>query len=202
MNTSTPIDAQQITAAVLSGGQGSRIGGRDKGLLALGGRTLAARVVERMRAQCADVIICANRNATEYSALARVYADRTPTFRGPLAGIRTALHACDTAWVLTVPVDCPDPPTDLARRLAGAVARASAQAAVAHDGGRRQPLFALYHRDLEGSADAALARDLAVWRWQDEIGAVEVDFADRTADFCNLNTDADFARWRQRAGDG
>lgn len=188
-----------ITAAILAGGQGARVGGKDKGLMMLGDRALVARVCAALRGQAGRVLVCANRNADAYARHAAVVADPGEGYRGPLAGIAAALAVCETPWLLTVPVDSPDPPADLARRLhAGATAAAASAAVACHDG-RREPLFALYRRELAASAQAALARDSAVWRWQNECAAIEVDFSDRVTGFVNLNTPEDFLRWEQHA---
>ena len=120
---------------------------------------------------------------------ARVRADAIPGFRGPLAGVASALDDAAAPLVLTLPVDCPKPPWDLAPRLLDAAETTQARAVVAHDGERRQPLFALYRRDL------AAAAGLGVRAWQDTIGAVEVDFADRRQQFHNLNTPDDFSAY-------
>ena len=189
-----PFDPVRVTAAILAGGAGSRLHGRDKGLQPLAGKPLIAHVAAALRSQAGAVLICINRNASEYAAYGATCFDGVAGYRGPLAGIAAALHVCTTGWLLTVPVDCPRPPIDLARRLHAAVAH-GARAAVAHDGGRRQPLFALYARDCATQAADALSRDLPVWRWQDELGGVEVDFADASAAFTNLNSDAEFHAW-------
>ena len=182
-----------MTAAILAGGAGRRLGGRDKGLELLAGRPLIAHVVERIRAQVSRVMILANRHADIYRAYAPVLADVAPGFRGPLAGIATALEHCQTPWLLTASVDVPQPPRDLAERLGDAVG--DRDVAVAHDGERRQPLFALYSCRLAASAREALARDRAVWRWQDECGVLEVDFSKQRDAFCNLNSPEDFRDW-------
>ncbi len=140
----------RVTAAILAGGAGKRLGGRDKGLESLAGRPLIAHVIERIRPQVDDVIIVANRHLDEYAAYARVVADDSPGFLGPLAGIATALARCETEWLLTASVDVPQPPLDLASRLT----RTSAEVAVAHDGERRQPLFALYSTKLANAAQS------------------------------------------------
>ena len=198
MPASGAFDPSDISAAILAGGEGARVGGRDKGLLPLAGEALVARVSRALRAQAGTVLICANRNHDDYAAFGRVISDATTGHRGPLAGIAAALEACTTPWLLTVPVDCPQPPADLARRLhAGAVA-AGAQLAVASDDACVQPLFALYRRSLAGSAGTALAADLAVWRWQRECGAATVEFAGRAEEFVNLNTPAEFRQWEER----
>jgi molybdenum cofactor guanylyltransferase len=190
-------DPADITAAILAGGAGSRLGARDKGLAILAGRPLIAHVVDALKRQSVDMLICMNRNAEQYAAFATICPDRTPGFRGPLAGIDAALAVCATSWLLTVPVDCPRPPMDLAQRLYGAALAASARIAVAHDGVRRQPLFAIYRRELRDDSSQALGNDLPVWRWQDVSGAVEVGFSDVPQAFLNLNVEDDFKNWEE-----
>ena len=182
-------DPAEITAAILAGGAATRLGGRDKGLEPLCDKALIVHVLDALREQADIIVICANRNMDCYAAFAPVCADATAGFHGPLAGIATALQACGTDWLLTVPVDCPRPPGDLVARL-----RAHADPAPACVV-RGEPLFALYRRELAAAAAAALARDEPVWRWQQQIGAVEVDFSDAGEGFVNLNTPEDFQRW-------
>ncbi|MFT3792204.1 MAG: molybdenum cofactor guanylyltransferase MobA [Rudaea sp.] len=187
----------QISAAILAGGEGRRVGGNDKGLLLLRGRPLVERVAAALRGQAGTILIVANRHADEYARFGRVVADEAVGFRGPLAGIASALKHCPTAWLLTAPVDAPDPPRDLAQRLLACAAAAGADAAVAHDGTRRQPLFALYRSRLWQSAAAALAEDLPVYRWQERIAAAEADFSDCAHAFANLNTLHELREWER-----
>lgn len=193
------------TVAVLAGGAATRLDGRDKGLMPLDGRPLVEWVLAApgLRVASGDsappLLIVANRHLDVYARYAVTIHDALPGHRGPLAGIAAALAACRTGWLLSVPVDCPLPPADLAARLlAGPLADASGIAWVAHDGERRQPLFALYARSLAASAAAAAAEESGVYAWQDAVGAVEVDFADRRVHFENLNTPSDFAAFRER----
>lgn len=180
-----------ITAAILAGGAGLRLGGRDKGLEPLAGTPLVEHVLAALHGVDA-LLIVANRNHDAYSRYARTVADAAVERHGPLAGIAAACAACDTPWLLTVPVDCPDPPGDLAERLLRGALLHDAHAVVAHDGTTRQPLFALYRRELAGAAASAAAAAQGVWSWQDTIGARELDFADRGQQFQNLNTPDDF----------
>jgi molybdenum cofactor guanylyltransferase len=192
-----PFRTSDITVAILAGGQGTRVDGQDKGLMALAGKPLVARVCERLRDQGGALLICANRNADRYAPWGTVVADSTPGFHGPLAGIAAALAACRSRWLLTAPVDSPRPPSDLSRLLHRAAVARRAVAAVAHTGMRREPLFAMYDVSVSQSVAGALQRDLPVWYWQDELGVVEVDFSDRAANFLNLNTADDFSRWEE-----
>ena len=189
--------ASSITVAILAGGEGRRVGGEDKGLLYVRDRALIEHVIDRVRLQAATVFICANRHADDYARFGRVIADAQPGFAGPLAGIACALAHCATPWLLTVPVDAPALPVDLAVRLHAAAVSADAGAATAHDGAYRQPLFALYRHELASSAVAALADGGAVYRWQVEIGAVSADFADCPLAFANLNCQDDIRQWER-----
>jgi molybdopterin-guanine dinucleotide biosynthesis protein A len=189
-----------ITAAILAGGEGRRVDGRDKGLLPLAGELLIARVVAALRGQVHAILICTNRHAGEYAAFGGVVADATADFRGPLAGIASALAHCSTPWLLTVPVDGPDLPGDLACRLHAAALIAKADLAVAHDGAHLQPMFALYRAHLAESAAQALERDLPAWRWQEQLGAAQADFSDAPQAFLNLNTLDAFGDWERRHG--
>lgn len=189
---STPL----FTVAILAGGAASRLDGRDKGLQPLQGRPLVAWVVDALREAAAPaLLIVANRHHGDYARYAPTIADLVPGFRGPLAGVAAALAACQTPLLLTVPVDCPDPPRELARRFTEAMRAGPANAIVAHDGERRQPLFALYRRELATSAADAAQAGQGVWAWQASIGARELDFSDRQRQFRNLNTFEDFAAY-------
>ena len=190
--------SRALTVAILTGGAATRLGGRDKGLEPAGGRPLIEWVIDycaRHVAQDVELILIANRNREDYARYAPTHADVVPGFQGPLAGVATALRVASAPSLLTLPVDCPSPPQDLLKRLRAAMRRARVTAVVAHDGERRQPLFALYRRDHAESAHAAAEQGQGVHQWQDAIGAVEVDFADRRQQFHNLNTPADFAAY-------
>ncbi len=183
-----------LTVAILAGGRASRLGGRDKGMERLAGRPLIEWVVQASRQMGAalPLLIIANRHRQAYAAYAPTLRDSLPGFAGPLAGIATALAGAATPWLLTLPVDCPTPPADLAARLVSATSGGDGPAWVAHDGERRQPLFALYRTQLAASAERAAQSGQGVWQWQDAIGARELDFSDRQAQFRNLNTAGDF----------
>lgn len=205
--------ASAVTVAILAGGRAERLGGRDKGLEPLLGRPLIAHVVEAIAAMraaaafagfeadaadaaiAAPLLIVANRHHDAYAQHAPVIGDSVPGFRGPLAGVAAALDACATPWLLTVPVDCPDPPRPLAQRLAAAARESSAPAFVADDGAHREPLFALYRCAAATSAAAAAEAGQGVHQWQTTLGAQTVDFADVRLQFRNLNTPEEFAAY-------
>lgn len=199
-----------ITAVVLAGGLGSRMGGLDKGLQRFAGVPLALHALLRLQQQSGDLIaecmLNANRNLAAYEAFGvPVWPDVLPDHPGPLAGFLTALGRCDTPWLLTVPCDTPRFPLDLAQRLAQAVgedidiAMASGPDGMPDPNGpsgdaicRPQPVFCLLRVDLLESLQAFIQTGgRKIDRWTAQHRTVCVPF-DRVGDdplaFANANT--------------
>lgn len=194
-----PPRREDITGVVLAGGRGSRMGGRDKGLVAFNGRPLAAWVIDALGPQVGRILVNANRNRDAYAALGYpVVPDRLGGFQGPLAGLAGALAAAPTPWVLTVPCDGPLLPPDLAERLIAALVREGAEVAAARDGSGLQPVYALVPLSLAADLEAFLAaggRKAGLWLARHRLATV--DFSDRPGCFANLNTEADAAGLNQ-----
>ena len=139
-------------------------------------------------------MIVANRNIAAYKRFAPTISDaHKETFAGPLAGVAAALAASTTAWLYTVPVDCARPHPEILRQLWNEAQVGDAQAWVAHDGTRRQPLFALYRCGLSNSAAKAVVAGEGVYRWQNSIAAREVRIEGLEDAWTNLNTIEDFS---------
>ncbi len=99
------------------------MGGGDKPLLTLSGRTLLASVERRLTPQCAGIILNANDDPSRFSGVRLpVVPDSVAGRPGPLAGVLTALewaaaHRPEVEWVISVPGDTPFIPPDLVSRL-------------------------------------------------------------------------------------
>ncbi len=186
-----PINAQHINAVILAGGQGSRLGGLDKGLIELNKRPLIQHVIERIQQQVSKIIISANRNISDYANFGfEVYEDDIPDFAGPLAGILKALEHCQNEWLLIVPSDSPFIPYDLAQRLGDSIE--NNKVAIPHDGKHLHPTFALIHKSLSSSLKDFLQqgeRKARVWMQQQE--HTIIDFSDQADAFININTEDD-----------
>jgi molybdopterin-guanine dinucleotide biosynthesis protein A len=195
MNSDIPKDCR-FAVAILAGGEATRLGGVDKGMTDLMGRPLIEWVIELLGDAARDrLMIVANRSLERYSRYAEVVSDATPAFRGPLAGVAAALRANHMPWLMTVPVDCPRLPNGLPDAFCRVLGRGAPPALVAHDGERRQPLFAMYSSTLASAAAQAVADGLGVARWQDRLGAMEVDCSALGGCWDNLNTPADFSEF-------
>lgn len=161
-----------IAAVLLAGGLARRMGGGDKCLLELGGRTLLARAIERITPQVGQVILNANGDAARFGDIGLpVIADTIAGNAGPLAGVLSGMewlreNAPDTPWLLTAPTDAPFLPADLVERLLAAAKEAAVPIACAASGGRRHPPIALW--------DVALAEDLRRAMTEEEIRKVDL----------------------------
>ncbi len=216
-STTSAFALSDITALVLAGGRGLRMGGVDKGLQPLRGQPMAQHALQRLATQQGgplqglhSVLINANRNADDYLALGeaawgagrvQVFADRVQDFSGPLAGFQAGLDLCTSPLLLTVPCDSPLFPLDLAQRLLDALHATQADIAVvqAPEAGRdgqqslrSQPVFCLMRASLLGSLSRFLesgGRKVDAWTAQHRV--VQVPFnlsSDDPHAFANANT--------------
>lgn len=175
-----------LTGLILAGGQGSRMGGRDKGLVDYKGRPLIDHVIQRLAPQVDELLISANRNLAEYAHRGYpVITDTLPDFQGPLAGVLAGLQRANHEWVLTVPCDMPHLPTDLVSRLEDAAQ--GNPIVVATDGSRSQPALMLIQVGLADKLAAYLqSGSRSVHGFQETIGCVTVAFD--AQGMSNINT--------------
>ncbi|HKQ31461.1 MAG TPA: molybdenum cofactor guanylyltransferase MobA [Burkholderiales bacterium] len=180
---------RHITGVVLAGGRGSRMGGQDKGLIALNGRPMVQHVIDRLSPQVGEILVSANRNQEQYVALGyRIVPDVISDYQGPLAGIVSALQIAPTSFVVTVPCDSPLISSDLVMRLASALNNENADIAIAHDGERMHPVFLMLTRSLLPSLlDFLDAGDRKVELWLARHRTALADFHDCSESFINVN---------------
>ncbi|MFO7542711.1 MAG: molybdenum cofactor guanylyltransferase MobA [Thiobacillus sp.] len=185
--------AERVAAVILAGGQGRRMGGADKGLIAYQGRPLIEWVRAVLTPQVDALVISANRNLDTYAAYGhRVLPDTLSDFPGPLAGVLAALQAVDADWLLVAPCDTPHLPADLAERLLAAAQRDHVPLAVAADEVRTHHTCFIVRTDQRENLAEFLARgERAVRHWQAGLPSVRVEF--NGSAFANLNRPEDIA---------
>ncbi|MBR8174913.1 molybdenum cofactor guanylyltransferase MobA [Burkholderia ambifaria] len=197
-----------ITGLLLAGGRATRMDGADKGLQLLDGTPLALHVLRRLSPQVDETLISANRNADRYAELgapfdARIVADETADFPGPLAGLLAGMRAARAPLVACAPCDTPYLPADLIARLHAALDAQQADIAMAvtvdaQHARSPQPTFALLRTSLADDLAAALAAgERKVRAWYARHKTVEVEFRDERA-FYNANSWHELAELARR----
>lgn len=189
----TELTAKSVTAVILAGGMGRRMGGIDKGQVKLNHKPLIEWVIEAIRPQVKDILINANRNHEAYAQYGYpVLRDQLADYQGPLAGFAAGMQAAHTEYIITVPCDGPLLASDLVQRLQQALQDQQAEIAVAHDGERLQPVYALLPVNLLPSLNAFLdSGERKIDRWYAQHKMALADFSDAPSTFLNINTPAD-----------
>jgi len=192
------IAKHDLTGMILAGGEGRRMGGRDKGLEPFAGLPLVAHTVKHFEGQVHELVINANRNGDAYALFAdRVIEDAEGGFKGPLMGIYSGLRAAQTSWLLVAPCDSPALPHDLVARMVAGITQQDVEhdIAVAFDGERLHPVVALLRTSLADDLAATLAEgERKIDRWYARHAWCRVDMSDCPEAFANLNTEEEKAR--------
>lgn len=192
----------KIPGVVLAGGLARRMGGGDKPMRRIGGKTILERVIARLAPQCGGLIINANGDPARFTGFGLpVVADDVADYPGPLAGILAALdwaaaNRPDAQFVLSAAGDCPFLPRDLVSRLDAARAAQDAELAVAASGQRTHPVVGLWSVRLRHALRQALVVEgvRQVGRWTARYRSATVTWPTEPLDpFFNANTIDDIA---------
>ena len=198
----TQVDVPPTLGLVLAGGLARRMGGGDKPMREIGGRTILARVIARLAPQCDRLILNANGDPARFASFGLpVIPDSVADFPGPLAGILAGLdwaaaNQPNVAWMLSTAADCPFLPRDLVARLHRGRIEQNAQLAVAASGGQSHPVIGLWSVALrEELRHALVVEDVRkIDRWTARYALATVTWPAEPLDpFFNANTVGDLA---------
>ncbi len=195
---------------ILAGGQATRMGGGDKGLLPLGEDTLLDRVIDRLSPQVDAIALNANGDPARFDAFGLpVVPDSIDGFPGPLAGVLAGLDWAagkGAETIVTVAADTPFFPTDLVAHLQdvadgmdhplvlAATPRGQEKTkSMSKSGLIRHPTFGLWPVALRDDLRAALEEGISkVVIWTERHGGREAVFPTDAGDpFFNVNTPED-----------
>jgi molybdopterin-guanine dinucleotide biosynthesis protein A len=174
-------------AIILAGGRARRVGGTDKALIEIRGRTLLDTAIAAAGAARSIVVVGPERPGFETV----VWVSESPSGSGPVHALSAGLAVGSAPLVAVLAADLPFVTVDTVRRLAAAVG--DADGAVAVDGsGRDQYLLAVYRRaplqaslnGLPSSIGASLGEavdTLRLVRISDDSAAIDCDTWDDVA---------------------
>lgn len=184
---------------ILAGGQATRMGGGDKGLLLLGGRSLLSRVIDRFSPQVDALALNANGDFARFASFGLpVVPDSIEGFAGPLAGVLAGMDWAarnGATHIVTAAADTPFFPADLVPQLMLAAETQGKPIALARTQNGRHPTFGLWPVALRDDLRAALKGGVRkVVAWTDTHGTAMADFpSDQFDPFFNVNTPDDLA---------
>jgi len=193
----------EVAGVILAGGQATRMGGGDKGLLRVRDLRLIDHVIARLAPQCARLAINANGDPARFAEFALpVLPDSLPEYPGPLAGVLAGLDwaaAEGVDAIVTAAADTPFFPHDLVARLRAAAGPDGLALAGSRDAAGklwRHPTFGLWpvalREDLRDALKGGL-RKIVLWTDAHQAGLAE--FPTGPFDpFFNVNTPEDVAR--------
>ena len=187
-------------ALVLAGGAARRMGGGDKPLLTVGGRSMLESVIAALEIR--PVAISANGDPARFAGFGLpVLGDGAFLGQGPLAGVLAGLEwaaSLGKTALLTAPGDTPFLPRGLAAWLAPAPCCVTSA-------GRPHHLVALWPVDCTDALRALLSApgSRRVAGFAERIGMRYAEFGMRTRDpFDNVNTYEDLTNARASTGSG
>jgi molybdopterin-guanine dinucleotide biosynthesis protein A len=198
----TPRGALGIPGVLLAGGLARRMGGGDKPMRRIAGKTILERVIARLAPQCDGLILNANGDPARFASFGLpVISDQVADFPGPLAGILAALdwmaaRRPEVKMMLSAAADCPFLPRDLVARLEAARTAQHAELAVAASDGQTHPVIGLWSVRLRDELRHALVKQdiRKIDRWTARYPLATVTWPASPVDpFFNANTVEDIA---------
>lgn len=188
---------------ILAGGQATRMGGGDKGLLKVGGQALLDHVMSRLDPQVQGLAINANGDPARFAHFGLpILPDSIDGFAGPLAGVLAGLDWAASKGadsIVTAAADTPFFPCDLVPMLQLAAEGMAYPLVLAatpdtERGQARHPTFGLWPVALRDDLRAALKDGVRkVVQWSDRHDGRLATFPNEAA-FFNVNTPDDLAR--------
>lgn len=188
----------RVTGVIQAGGKSTRMGGRPKALLEVGGRRIIERVLDVVAPVVDDVLIVTNTPELYAFLGVPMVADLHPD-HGSLGGIFSGLAAATGEAAFTVACDMPFLHRDVARLV---VARAAeGDVVIPRVGTQLETMHAVYAKACLPPIEARLrAGRFKIVGFFDSVRVVEIAEADivrhRPAEvvFMNVNTPEELAR--------
>ena len=190
----------RVSGVIQAGGRSTRMGGRTKALLEIGGRRIIERVVDAIAPVVDDLLVVTNTpEAYAFLGLPMV-GDRYPE-GGSLGGIYTGLSAASGDVAFTVACDMPFLHPEVARLVVGRAGEADV--VIPRAAGELQTLHAAYAKScLEPMRRRLDTGRLKIVGFFEDVRVLEIDDATiarhRSPEivFMNVNTPDELARAR------
>ncbi|MFP4350505.1 MAG: molybdenum cofactor guanylyltransferase [Desulfococcaceae bacterium] len=202
-----PDKEDEITcgAVILAGGRNSRMGGRNKAFLKVGGETILTRVVKRLRLFFDEILLVTRTPGLYQGSSVEVIEDIFEA-RSSLTGVHAGLTHARSDYAFVIPCDAPFIRPALIRLMLSELeaSPASIDVLVPFHEGRYEPLCAIYSKNCIDPIEEQLKRkDYKIYHFFDQIrlktlSAERIKSADpEMRSFFNVNTPEAYQRCRE-----
>jgi molybdopterin-guanine dinucleotide biosynthesis protein A len=196
----------RVTGVIQAGGRSTRMGGRPKALLELGGRRIIERVIAALDGVLDDLLIVTN-TPDLYAFLGLPMVPDVYPEGGSLGGIYTGLKSASGDAIFTVACDMPFLRREVVRLV---VERAAgADVVIPRVGDQYETLHAVYQKSCLPAMEARLLKgQLKIVGFFDEVRVVVVEatevarYGDPHVVFMNVNTPEELIRARALVSEG
>lgn len=193
-----PDTPEPVIALLLAGGEGRRLGGRDKGMVPWKGIPMAQWVIRALATVASPVLISANRSLPDYRKLAPDHVLEDPPElkgQGPLAGLLTGMKQAarlGAKAVLVSPCDTPEITPEVFSDLVNAWRQEQETPVIAKCEGRAHPLHGVYPVTLAPLLEQQLkSGNRRVMVFAEAAGVTTLDCDSAAPAFKNRNTPED-----------
>ena len=191
MRTPSKKQTVNVAAVILSGGQGERMQGQDKGLIPYRGQPMLEWTLQVVEPLVGEVLISCNRNYSTYEQFkVPLVMDSSVGFIGPLGGIQAAMDKVGSQYshLLVLPCDTPNICSEALQLLLAVSNDEPDKIVFLSTKGRPQFLHAIVPMVFKSALSNWLSEgQRAVYRWYKTCDVVQVD-ADKYADsLLNVN---------------
>lgn len=189
----------KIAGIVLAGGKSQRFG-EPKALVKWNGKTFIEHSVEALKGVTEEIVVISHPSIT--NTLLRTVGvsviEDVPRYKGagPLAGLLTGMNEIKADWYIVAPCDTPNISKEWALQLLEHI-HEDAEAIVPVIDGRKQPLLALYHRNVKEKIDCLLQEEKR--SMQGLLSQCRVHYVKSLSAsfFFNINTKEEYERFRE-----
>ncbi len=192
---------------IFAGGHATRLGGVNKALLEIGGRTIARRISDALQPLVDEVLILANDPSIGSHIAGRLVFDPEP-HAGVLPALANGLDAASGELCLAVACDMPFVSRAAFERLLELQRAEDADVVIPRTEGHLEPMHAVYRRTpvLAAIRDALARREQRMISYFGAVKVVEVPeealralSPEAAGAFFNVNTPADLEEAQRRA---
>ena len=189
--------SENISCAILAGGNNSRIGGKNKALINIGGSSIFEKITTEAEKIFRELIIVTN-NTESFDLYKNKFSIITDVVKkiGPLGGIYSALNFTKSEAVLFIPCDMPFINQKTMELIINAYHNTGSDVIIPRIGKLIEPLHSLFKKETESKLLSFIqsSEDYSIRQFLKHINVFYLDLEDNDfykKTFTNINSQND-----------